>query len=66
MNLLREKLLPVSNQFAYVQANSPYGAGEFLRMLKSEFAADERLALSEVKDREGIVGSIREILGRGR
>lgn len=66
MRLLREKLLPVSNQFAYVQAHSPYGAGEYLRQLKSEFAGDERLVLSEVKDRDGIIGSIREILSQGR
>jgi uncharacterized sporulation protein YeaH/YhbH (DUF444 family) len=66
IGLLKEKILPVTNQLAYVQVHSPYGTGEFLRLLKSEFGDDERLALSEVRDREGIIESIREVLGKGR
>lgn len=66
ITLLKEKILPAANQLAYVQVHSPYGTGEFLRLLKSEFGGDERLALSEVRDRDGIMDSIREVLGRGR
>lgn len=62
---LRDKLLPVINQFSYVQVHSPYGSGEFLKVLKSEFDQDPRLVYSLVRNRDGIVASIREILGKG-
>lgn len=66
VDLLKKSLLPVVNQFAYVQVHSSYGAGEYMKLLKSEFGEDERLVLSEIRDRDSIMKSIRDVLGKGR
>lgn len=66
VSILKDRLLPISNQFAYVQVPTSYGTGEYMRLLKSEFEGDQRVVLSEVRDRDGIIASIREILGQGR
>lgn len=67
MELLREKLLPECNMFGYGQVESPYGSGEFLRYLKKESADEiENLATSEIRNRDGILDSIKDFLGRGK
>lgn len=67
LRLLRERLLPMCNLFCYGQVESPYGSGEFLRALRDGIGADdERLVLSEIHDREGILDSIRTFLGKGK
>lgn len=63
LDLLRERLLPCVNLFGYAQVSSRYGSGHFLDVLREQIA-DDRLALSHVPDREAIVDSIREFLGR--
>jgi uncharacterized sporulation protein YeaH/YhbH (DUF444 family) len=63
--LLRERLLPVANLFGYGQVESRYGSGQFLRALEAHVAA-ENLILSRIADRDAILGSIREFLGKGR
>jgi len=65
VDLLRKKLLPVSNIFCYGQVESPYGSGQFIKDLHEHLKEDERLITSEVRDRDGIVGSIRDFLGKG-
>lgn len=66
LKILSEKLLPVTNQFSYVQVFSPYGSGEFLNILRSEFETEPKVVISQVRNRDGIVQSIRDILGKGR
>jgi hypothetical protein len=66
MRLLRDDLLPKVNLFCYGQVDSPYGSGQFIKDLREKFAADERVALSEIKNRERILDSIRDFLGRGK
>jgi hypothetical protein len=66
MKLLDEHLLPVSNQFSYGQVDSQYGSGQFYRDLKTRFPDDERVCLSRIPDREGIMASIKTLLERGR
>ncbi len=66
VQILRNELLPVSNMFAYGQVESPYGSGQFLKDLKEHFPNDERVVTSEIADREAIVGSIKDFLGKGR
>lgn len=65
--ILRESILPLVNLFCYGQVDSPYGSGEYLRSLRSAFGKDhEKLILSEIENREAILGSIRTFLGKGK
>jgi sporulation protein YhbH len=66
VELLKGKLLPASNMFCYGQVESPYGSGQFIKDLREHFKEDERLVTSEIRDRDAIVGSIRDFLGKGR
>jgi hypothetical protein len=66
IRLLGEQLLPCVNQFCYGQVESPYGTGQFLQDLKDNLGTDERVALSQIENKEAIYTSIREFLGRGR
>ncbi len=52
--------------FAYGQVESPYGSGQFLKDLKEHFGNDERVVTSEIADRDAIMGSIKDFLGKGR
>lgn len=66
MRLLREDLLPEVNLFCYGQVESPYGSGEFIQSLRESIGEDEeRLVLSEIKNKEAILESIRTFLGKG-
>lgn len=66
LDLLRHNLLPRANMFAYGQVDSPYGSGDFIKDLRSAFATDDRLVTSVIPDRDGIMASIRDFLGKGR
>ncbi len=66
VDLVRQSILPLVNQFAYAQVDSPYGTGQFLKDLRGAFTDDERVALSRVESKDAILGSIRDLLGRGR
>jgi len=63
--LLRERLLPISNLFGYGQVESRAGSGAFLGALQTNVEA-ENLVLSRIANREAILDSIREFLGKGR
>src|SRR6202012_2522748 len=54
VDLLRAEILPKVNQFAYGQVESPYGSGQFIKDLREAFEAEERVALSEIADKEAI------------
>ena len=66
VEMLRDKLIPLSNQFSYAQVDSQYGSGQFIKDLSAAFKDHESVALSRVANKEAIMGSIRELLGRGR
>jgi uncharacterized sporulation protein YeaH/YhbH (DUF444 family) len=66
MELLKERVLPYVNQFGYGQVESPYGSGQFIKDLQEVFPEEEKIVLSEIPDREAIIKSIREFLGKGR
>nr|MCU0676188.1 DUF444 family protein [Myxococcota bacterium] len=66
VDILKNKILPASNVFCYGQVESPYGSGQFIKDLKEHFGKDERLITSEIRDRDAIVGSIRDFLGKGK
>jgi uncharacterized sporulation protein YeaH/YhbH (DUF444 family) len=66
VDLLKTKILPVVNQFAYGQVESPYGSGQFIKDLLEHFPEDERLVTSEIKGKDAIMDSIRDFLGKGK
>ncbi|MFT4625494.1 MAG: uncharacterized sporulation protein YeaH/YhbH (DUF444 family) [Myxococcota bacterium] len=65
MSLLKDRLVPMSNQFSYAQVDSQYGSGQFIKDLNQHFAGEERVVLSRIADRDGIMDSIRELLAKG-
>ena len=65
VDLLKQKLLPRVNMFAYGQVESPYGSGQFVKDLREHFGRDDRVVTSEIRDKDAIVGSIKEFLGKG-
>ena len=66
VSLLKSRILPVVNQFSYGQVESPYGSGQFIKDLRETLKGYERLALSEVKNKEGIYQSIKDFLAHGK
>jgi uncharacterized sporulation protein YeaH/YhbH (DUF444 family) len=66
VGLLKKRILPWVNQFSYGQVESPYGSGQFIKDLREQLKNNEKLALSEVKDKEGIYQSIRDFLAQGK
>jgi len=66
VDLLKTAILPAVNLFCYGQVESPYGSGQFIKDLREHFNADERVVTSEIRDRDAIVGSIKEFLGKGK
>jgi uncharacterized sporulation protein YeaH/YhbH (DUF444 family) len=63
--LLKERLLPPVNLFGYGQVESRYGSGQFYESL-SENVEDEKLVLSQIPDRDAILDSIKDFLGKGK
>ena len=66
MGLLEDRLVPASNVFCYGQVESPYGSGQFIKDLREHFPNDDRVLTSEIDDRNAIVASIGDFLGKGR
>ncbi len=67
MEILEKALLPVSNVFCYGQVESRYGSGQFYKDLKEHFGTEhERVILSKVESKEGILQSIKDFLGKGK
>jgi uncharacterized sporulation protein YeaH/YhbH (DUF444 family) len=66
VGLLKKRILPWVNQFSYGQVESPYGSGQFIKDLREQLKNYDKLALSEVKDKEGIYQSIRDFLAHGK
>ena len=66
MQLLKDQLLPASNVFCYGQVESPYGSGQFIKDLRDQLKGDDRVITSEIRNRDAIIGSIKEFLGKGK
>jgi hypothetical protein len=66
MEILNERLLPKVNLFGYGQVESPYGSGEFLEYVQELVNNKDNVVASRIPDREAILGSIKEFLGKGR
>lgn len=67
LKMLNETLLPQVNLFCYGQVESPYGSGDYLRALSGRLGGkSENLVISEIKNKDGIYGAIKQFLGKGK
>jgi sporulation protein YhbH len=66
IEILTEGLLPKVNLFGYGQVESPYGSGEFYEYIHEMLSERDNVVASRIPDREAIVGSIKEVLGKGK
>ncbi len=65
IDILNQRLLPKVNLFGYGQVESPYGSGEFYEYVK-ELTEKDNVVVSRVPNREAILNSIKEFLGKGK
>src|SRR5688500_9265911 len=66
VELMKNRILPAVNLFAYGQVESPYGSGQFIKDLREHFDEDERVVTSEIKGKDAIMDSIKDFLGKGK
>jgi uncharacterized sporulation protein YeaH/YhbH (DUF444 family) len=66
MDILKKDILPRVNMFGYGQVESKYGSGQFLKDLEKVFPEDETVILSQIANRDKIVDSIKDFLGKGK
>lgn len=65
VQLLKNEILPVSNQFCYAQVKSAYGSGQFKKDLDAALPDEPKIVTSDILDREGILESIQTFLKKG-
>ncbi len=66
LDILNTQILPVSNMFGYGQVESRYGSGQFFKDLHGAYSdKTQKVVLSKIKDREAILPSIKDFLGKG-
>ncbi|MBK9322193.1 MAG: DUF444 family protein [Bdellovibrionaceae bacterium] len=66
VKILTEFFLPKANVFCYGQVESKYGSGQFLKDLQKDFGEDGRIILSQIENRDKILDSIKDFLGKGK
>lgn len=64
--LIKDFFLPNCNVFCYGQVESKYGSGQFLKDLQKEFPGDDRIILSQIENKDKIMDSIKDFLGKGK
>jgi uncharacterized sporulation protein YeaH/YhbH (DUF444 family) len=64
--LLRDALLPISNQFGYCQVASSYGSGNFINVLREQLGEAENMVTSRVNTKDDIYDSIKAFFAKGR
>ena len=52
--------------FGYGQVESKYGSGQFSKDLEKAFPETEDLIISKIENRDKIVNSIKDFLGKGK
>jgi uncharacterized protein len=66
-DIMQNNLFPRINMFCYGQVESRYGSGQFFKDLKEYFKEPhETLQLSRIENKEGIMNSIKDFLGKGK
>lgn len=67
MDMLKNSILNKVNVFCYGQVESRYGSGQFYKDLLEEFGEkDNRVILSKIENKDGIIQSIKDFLGKGK
>ena len=66
VEILKNRIIPASNVFCYGQVDSPYGSGQFIKDLRQHFGGHDGVIVSEIANRDRIVESIRDFLGKGK
>lgn len=66
LEIVKEYFLPRVNVFSYGQVESKYGSGQFFKDLQKEFGEDQRLTLSQIENKDAILNSIKDFLGKGK
>jgi sporulation protein YhbH len=67
IDLMKDSLLPKVNAFCYGQVDSRYGSGQFYKDLTEAFGAeDDTVILSRIENKDGVLQSIKDFLGRGK
>ncbi len=67
LDLLDQQLLKKCNVFCYGQVESRYGSGQFYKDLKEHYGEKHNsVTLSKIENKEGIMQSIKDFLGRAK
>lgn len=67
LKLLNDYFFKIANVFCYGQVESEFGSGQFLKDLKDKFGDDgERIIMSQIENRDAILNSIKDFLGKGK
>lgn len=67
LDILDNDILPNSNVFCYGQVESRYGSGQFYKDLDQRYGTDnDDVILSKIKNKEAILDSIKDFLGKGK
>lgn len=67
LDILKKDIIPNSNVFCYGQVESRYGSGQFYKDLSQSFGeAHDDVILSKIKNKEAILDSIKDFLGKGK
>ncbi len=71
VKILKETILPSCNQFSYAQVTSKWGSGKFKEVLERfmeelDETCRNRLVISLIKNKDGILESIKDFLKKGK
>jgi sporulation protein YhbH len=67
LEILEKSLMERANMFCYGQVESRYGSGQFYKDLVEKFGKNhEDIIMSKIENKEGILQSIKEFLGKGK
>jgi len=67
LDILDNDIIPNSNVFCYGQVESRYGSGQFYKDLNTKYGSEgEDVILSKIKNKDAILDSIKEFLGKGK
>ncbi|MBC85849.1 MAG: hypothetical protein CL677_01620 [Bdellovibrionaceae bacterium] len=66
VKMLTDFFLPQVNMFGYGQVESKYGSGQFAKDLEKAFPESDNMIISKIENRDKIIASIKDFLGKGK
>lgn len=66
LELIKEKMLPIANQFAYGQVDSRYGSGQFYKDIEENFSEEEKIVSTRISGKTDIYDAIGRFFKAGR